>query len=87
MHRAVLTGGLWEEFSVEGGIVASVLNSCDLKHVSKLTVCVIYAFSDKWRGIRFLFTAATAIIASRGTQLCPREMVHRHAGLTFSCNE
>jgi len=69
---------------VEGGIVASVLNSCDLKHVSKLTVCVIYAFSDKWCGIRFLFTAATAIIASRGTQLCPRARVHRHAGLTFS---
>jgi hypothetical protein len=84
MRRSVLTGGLWEEFGGEGGRVASVLNSSDLKHVSKLTVCVIYAFSDRWRGIRLLHTAATAIIASRATQMCPRAVVHSHAGLTFS---
>jgi hypothetical protein len=84
MCGAVLTGGLWEEFSGEGGRAASVLNSSDLKHVSKLTVCVIYAFSDRRCGIRPPFTAVTAIIASCRTQMGPRAVVNSHAGLTFS---
>lgn len=43
MHRAVMATGVREEFSGEEGVVASVLNSSDLKHASKLIVCVIYA--------------------------------------------
>lgn len=56
MHRTVMAGGGREGFSAEEGIVASILNSSDLKHASKLIVCVIYAFSNRWIGIRFLFT-------------------------------
>jgi hypothetical protein len=71
MHRAILTGWLWEEFGGEGGTVASVLKSCDLKHVCKLTVCVIYAFSERWRGTGLVFTAAAALLRHAGCRCVP----------------
>lgn len=68
MHRIVMAVGGREGFSEEEGMAASVLNSPDLKRASKLIVCVIYAFSNRWIGIRFVFAAILRCAECRCTR-------------------
>jgi hypothetical protein len=79
-----LAGKSKEGFSGEGGIVAYVLNTSDLKHDSKLTVGVMYALVINGFGIRFLFTAATAIMRHAGCRFVRGQWYTRTQGLTTS---
>jgi len=60
----------------EGEREASILDSPDLKHASKLTICVIYAFSNRWIGIRFLSAAANVILRYAGCRCVPGQWVN-----------